>query len=262
MSKFLHKKLLITIIALIFTVSIFSIQQTLAYDPSKSWPSQATGCNPIQGNIDQMLNDVYLGAGNTPPQYILNQDPNANSQYLPAWKADMTGMVVGQFKSFIIPASQAYPPSSTDPIGGKDLFFEVTIVNILVGGSPTTSNSVIDLTYSLYTDCQVQNSYPIQTGSVSSTTSTTSDTSTTKAASPNYTGIILGGGLVGAIILSSVGFIIYNGRKPNLNTDKIISKTRTKETQSIRSLKDSLSSDTVVKANTQSKKAPPSRRRR
>lgn len=258
MIKSLREKFLFAVVALIFIVSLFSIQQSLAYDPTVGWTAQATGCSPVTGNVNAPLNNVYLGPTSTVPQSISTQDSSAQAGFLPAWKADMIGMSLGQFKSFIIPASEGYPPSTSNPVGGKDLFFEVTIVKIIIGPNPTTANSVVNVVYSLYTDCHVSDSNPVSgsfTGTISSDTST-------KAGPPNYTGIIVGGGLVGLVILSAVGFILTKGRKPNLNTDKIINKTNAKQTQSIKSLKDSLSADTVSKTNQSSKKAPPSRRRR
>ena len=255
----LKKKLLIIILITTFIVTTFSVQQTLAYDPTIGWTSQATGCTPQSGNINAPLNDVYLGVGSTVPQSILSQDPNANAGYLEAWKADMIGLVVNQFKSFIIPAAQAYPSGN---LAGKDLFFEITIKSIVVGGSVTTSNSVVDVIYSLYTDCQVASTIPSTTSENSVPSTTTTDTSTTHPAPPNYTGIIVGGGLVGVVIFSVVGYIIYSGRKTNLNTDKIIDKTRTKQSQTIQSLKASLDTQPISKSNSPVKKAPPSRRRR
>ncbi len=263
MNNSFRSKLLFLTLSLVFLISMQNIHQVLAYDPTIGWTSQATGCKPVSGNIDGTIDNVYLGVGSTVPQSILNQYPKATSGFLELWKTNMVGMTTNKLKSFIIPASQGYTQPGSQ-LYGKDLFFEVTILLIYNGDGSgiTTRNSVVKVLYSLYTDCQVAVSSPQSPGAVQTTSSTSAVAPTTTASPPNYTGIIVAGGLIGLVILSAAGYMVMNGRKPNLSTDKIIDQTRHKETQNIQSLKESLvtKQDTVSKSGT--KKQSMSRRRR
>ena len=263
MNNSFKSKLLILSLSLILFITFLNIHQANAYDPTIGWTSQATGCNAVSGNIDGTIDNVYLGIGSTVPQSVLNQYPNANAGFLELWKTNMVGLSVNKLKSFIIPADQGYTTPGAQ-LYGKDLFFQTTILLIYNGDGTgvTTRNSVVKVLYSLYTDCQVASSSP-QYGSDVPTTSTSAAVVTTKASPPNYTGYIVAGGLIGVVILSAAGYVVMNGRKPNLSTDKIIDQTRIKETQNIQSLKETLvtkQQDTISRSS--AKKQSLSRRRR
>ena len=245
--------MLVLVLTLITLGSFFSIHPTSAWNNSKSWASQAVGCNPVSGNIEQPLNNVYLGQGSTVPSTILQQYPNAQAGFLEAWKTAMVNMYLNEFKSFVIPSDQGYTTPGSQ-LYGKDLFFEITLKAILndTGNHTTTRNSVVNVIYSLYTDCQ----------DPSSTTTSTSAVVGPKASPPDYAPYIVVGGLAGVAIIGAVGYFAYNNRTTNLSTDKIITKTRKKETQSIQSLKESLSSNAEKKSSSVSKKSSSARRRR
>ena len=169
-----------------FLIFIIPTHQVLAWDSSQSWQSQATGCNAVSGNIDATINNVYLGIGSTVPQSILDQYPQASSSFLEAWKTNMVGMNASQFKSFIIPADQGYTTPGAQ-LFGKDLFFEVTILKILNdnGTHITSRDSVVNVEYSLFTDCQVSTS-----SSTIITTNTSTPLSTTTSFFPSSTSSI------------------------------------------------------------------------
>ena len=235
--------------------SFLTIKSTLAYDPTRGWIQQANNCSPVPGKVNENLYNIYLGVGQTVPQSILNQFPNATASILEDWKANMYGLILDQFRSFIIPGSLGY---KTGYYAGQDLYFEVWLTEILNGGTVTTSNSVVNLIYSIYINCQVDSSYPSST-LTHSAPSATSDSSGPPP--PNFTSIIIGV-FAALVIFAVVGYIVYNGRKNNLSTDKIINKTRDKENQTIQSLKDSLDTQPIQKQKAPPKKAPPNRRRR
>lgn len=140
----------------------------------------------------------------------------------------------GQFKAFVIPADQGYTTPGSQ-LYGKALYFEVSIVVIYNVGSTnlTTTNSVVKVQYSLYTDCQVTNSTTTSTNSTVTTTSTVTlttslaqnTTSTTTTTTTNKTTVVAStvaesskiistapGGLVGIAIISLV-FISLKKRK-------------------------------------------------
>ena len=259
MNNPIKNKLMIITLALILTVSFISVKQTVAYDQTQTWTSQATGCNPVQGNIDQHAGNIYLGSGTTVPQAVLNYDSLANASILEDWKSNMIGMYLNQFKSFIIPAAQGYTSGN---LTGKDLFFEVRILAIVLGNSPTTSNSIVDIQYSIYTNCKVASTIPSQTGTSSSSSMTNGTAGTNNNGPLSSFNIFVIAGLVGVVIILAVGYFIYNGHRRNLETEKILNETRKKETKLIKALKDSLDPQNAPKSSAPTKKVPPSRRRR
>ena len=251
MINFTKRKLLVTCFTLMIFVSSFSIHQVTAWDSTKTWVSQATGCIPQPGNVNvDFPGSVYLGIGQTVPTSISSQYSGVTTQVLEAWKTNMVGMTLDQFKSFMIPASQAYTnPSAT--LYGKDLYFEVTITGILNddGSHVTTRNSVINVKYSLFTDCQEPS-----TGTLTSTSS--------KVVPPDNSNLYFFGGLAGIIVIGVASYLVFTGRKTNINTDQLLTKTKQKESQNIQSLKESLETTSKPSSSSVNKKQSSMRRRR
>lgn len=256
-TKIITKKNLFALIISISVINIFSISLVTAQNPSVSWTSQSTGCQPVSGNINGQIDYVYLGSGGTVPESIKNLYPSANAGYLEAWKTNMVGMSLNQFKSFILTPDQGYPSGD---LAGKNLFFETTILAILNndGTGITSRTSVVNVRYSLYTDCQVITTTSGQTSN-SQSSSTSTDTGIVPPSPPDYTIPIIGG-IISVSILGTVGYIIISSRNPNLNTEKIIQQNKIRESKNIQSLKESLKSD--IKATENYKKKPSSARRR
>ena len=232
MNKIIRKRILITSLVLIFTISFISVHQVIGWDSTQTWTSQATGCTPVGGNVDQPLTDIYLGVGPQVPTSIIQLGATDKAaSYLEGFKTNIVGMSVNQFKSFVLP--NGYGANAPDPaLDYKDLFFEVTLTEIIndPGTNVTTRDSLVNVIYSLYIDCQA----PV-TGSAGTTITTSS-----KVAPPDNTNLYFFGGLAGIIVIGVASYLVINGRKTNLNTDKILTKTKQKETQSIQSLKESL----------------------
>ena len=159
--------------------------QVTAWDSTKIWTSQADSCNAVLGNQEQELDNVYLGQGSTVPSAILQQYPQASAGYLEAWKTAMVNMTIKEFKSFVIPAAQGYTTPGSQ-LYDKDLFFEVTITAILNdnGTHITDRNSVVNVIYSLYTDCRTKTTTSTTTLTSSSTVTQTLPTNQSSISSP------------------------------------------------------------------------------
>ena len=65
--------------------------------------------------------------GGTPFQFTLGQN-----QVIPGFESAVTGMAIGQTKTVIIPAAQAYgtQKSATNPLAGQNLTFVITLLEI------------------------------------------------------------------------------------------------------------------------------------
>ena len=253
--------LILAVLTILSSISVNPVSSTVY--PNEPWTTQATGCQPVANNINGVINDVYLGVGTTVPQSILNLYPSALATYLEDWKTNMVGMSINQFKAFIIPAADGYPSGN---LAGKNLYFETTILQILNidCNNVATRNSVVNVRYSLYTDCSVSGGTEIATSTGSSITISSCSTSGANLANNTNELIpILMGIVFISIIAGGIGYVINKGRKPNLNTEKILEKTREKETVGIKNLKDSLATNTQSSnINTTTSKRPTSTRRR
>lgn len=248
-----HKAFIGVTLFLFLNLSVLTLS-VHATDPSASWTSQATGCYAYPGNINNQLLYVYLGT--SVPSSISSQYPNATANLLPAFKTALVGMKQYQLKSFVIPdgyGSNAPPaPTGAPSLANKDLYFDVTLDQILVGADSsgaTTSSSLVNIHYTLYIDCVVSGASSTQANSVSP--------------APDNTNIIVFGLILGLGAIAGIGYVVYTVRKPKLSTEKILEKTKQKETKNIQSLKESLGTsptETIQKKTTS--KRPPSVRRR
>lgn len=221
------QKISFLLITSLFILNTFSIAPTTAaseWNSTLSWDAQAAGCQPVSGNINGVLNYVYLGTGNNSvPTALKAQYPQASSSYLEYWKTEMVGLTLNKLKSFVIPSGKGY---TSGQLAYQALYFETTILQILndVNNSGiTTRSSLVNVQYSLYTGCQ-KPSGGILGGIIPYNNST-----------PLLLGILVGIG-----ILAVVGYVVYSGRNPNLNTEKIIKKTQKREEENIKSLKNTL----------------------
>lgn len=178
------KKFVLTAIITISIVLLFPTPHVSAWDSTQPWTSQTTGCVAVSGNINQELDYVYLGTGSSVPSNISSTYPQASASYLEAWKTDMLNMFIFEFRSFVLSPSEGY---TSGQLAGKSLFFEATILKIWNndGTNQTSRNSVVNVNYSLYTDCAPQSSTASQTSS-SSTGSSSATTVTITITGTNY----------------------------------------------------------------------------
>ena len=74
MRKNFFKYIIFLTLALLTILSLISVNlvSSTVY-PNDPWTTQASGCQPVTGNINGVINNVYLGVGSTEPQTILNQ---------------------------------------------------------------------------------------------------------------------------------------------------------------------------------------------
>lgn len=250
--KFSKKLIFLSLLALLLLNTFHTSVLVKAYDKNLPWAQQASQCSAVSGNIDQELDYVYLGSGSYVPPYISNTYPQASASYLEAWKSNMVGMVLTGFKSFVLSPSEGY---TTGQLAGKALYFEIILLKIWNddGSNLARTTSVVNVKYSLYINCQ-----PLTAGTDTATTSSSSAAAIPK---PNDNTVLIAGSL-GVIGIGAVAsFFVYNSRKPNLNTQEILEKTKTRETKNIQSLKESLGSTTEQKS-TATKKSSSVRRRR
>ena len=259
-NNFFNLRILSLSMTFLFINLFFTPSVVIAYDSTIPWTSQGTGCSPVSNNVNAPL-QVYLGIDNTVPSSIASQYPNAQAGLLSDFKTNIVGMKTNQFKSFIIP--DGYGSNAPDPsLDNKDLFFEITVNQILINADSSgaaTRSSVVNIHYSLYIDCSILSSSDIR----SSTTSSSSVVSSKTTPPPDNTNFLILGGIFSVGALSVVGYILYSVRKPNLNTEKILEKTREKETVGIKNLKDSLGTNAQdSNIDTTTSKRPTSMRRR
>jgi hypothetical protein len=98
---------------------VVTVKYTLSVDGS-----------PYPGNIDQVLDPIYLSTGSTVPSEIVAQFPGVAATYLLGFKQGIIGLQVNEEKSFIIDAADAYT-EPTHALYGKDLFFDIELLAIL-----------------------------------------------------------------------------------------------------------------------------------
>ncbi|MFX0150245.1 MAG: hypothetical protein ACFFAJ_05655 [Candidatus Hodarchaeota archaeon] len=92
----------------------------------------------VEGNINQVLGYIYLGQGPSVPSELLEQYPQAKATYLEKFKEGIVGTQINKPKEFIILAKDAYPDEITHPLFGKDLYYIVTLLEIVYDASPET----------------------------------------------------------------------------------------------------------------------------
>lgn len=175
-------------------------QTMTSTDESKTWPERASNCQPVPNNIDNTLSYRYCGIGSNIPTDIKTQFPSADANLIEPFKTAMVGLPEGGFRSFMVPSAQGY--------GDGDLYFDITIVKI-------------------YNPEQQPN-----TG-----TSTNPVSNPSKSVTPPDNSLFIG--LFMVIVLGSGGaFAFYKIQSPKVKTEEIISSSKVRETQKIKSLKD------------------------
>jgi FKBP-type peptidyl-prolyl cis-trans isomerase len=99
----------------------------------------AGGCSPATAKSGDTVKVDYTlklsdgtvfdtSIGKQPFQFTLGQN-----QVIVGFEKAVTGMKVGETKTVIIPAAEAYgaTPSANNPLAGKDLTFEVKLLQIV-----------------------------------------------------------------------------------------------------------------------------------
>jgi hypothetical protein len=239
-----------TILSVILLLNLFSvIPASSAWDSRLTWNEQAVNC--LDDTVNKESDYVFLGKSTTVPDYILVDYPNATARLLEAMKNNMIGMTVNQFKSFVIQKEFGYISGA---LSGKDLFFEVLLLKIHTPPTITTTNtSLISIRFSLYVQCQDPASIQSNSGQ-----QTTTGSETGNGINIENNPILLVGAILGVGILGAIGYIALTSRKPNLNTEKIVERTKEVQTKQIQSLKKAIDD----KATNQVKSKKSSTRRR
>ncbi|MHA2225602.1 MAG: FKBP-type peptidyl-prolyl cis-trans isomerase [Candidatus Hodarchaeales archaeon] len=161
---------------------VVTVKYTLSVDGS-----------PYPGNIDQVLDPIYLSTGSTTPSMIEDQFPGVAATYLLGFKQGIIGLQVNEEKSFVIDAADAY----TDPshaLYGKDLYYDIELLEIL---------------------------YDAVVKEVSMTT--TSATTSSQPLPPDYSGMLL---LGGGVVIIAGGFVAWGLRSSQMERSAL-SKGRT-----------------------------------
>lgn len=214
------------------------------------WALNSTGCNSVDGNIDMTLNNVYLGAGSVVPPEVLIVFPQASARWLEDWKTQMVGLKENEQKSIKIDKANAYT-DPTNELFGKDLFFDIEIVDIPTGETITTRISVVSVLYTLYIDCvDIISSIPVSTSS--------------EPAGPDNT-IVIGGIVIGGLIaISGLGLYIARSDKKHSSDEqlKTVTKRQEAQMQNLKKTLDQYKGSKSGKISPDSAKKPSSRHRR
>lgn len=224
-----------------------------SYALPNQWDQILTGCNPVDGNIDATLTDVYLGEGGDVPPAVIGIFPKASAGYLEEWKTQMVGLEKNEQKSFKISSEDAY---STGVLAGKELFFDITILDIPTGQTITARNSVVTVLYSLYVDCVNIESSGVFTSPSGS------------ESEPDYTFIIAGIIMGGLAVISGLGLYIARSDKKYPSNEQLESVAKRQDAQMQNLMKtldqheDKISGSKSKKISPQSPKRPSTRRRR
>jgi hypothetical protein len=112
---------------------------------------------------------------------------------------------------------------------------------------------LISIRFSLYVQCQDPASIQSNSGQ-----QTTTGSETGNGINIENNPILLVGAILGVGILGAIGYIALTSRKPNLNTEKIVERTKEVQTKQIQSLKKAIDD----KATNQVKSKKSSTRRR
>lgn len=187
---------------------------------------------PVSGNVDQPINNIYLSTGGTVPTNLEQLYPDTSASYLGEFKAAIVGMEIEQTKQVKIDAENAYTDDPSHQLYGKDLYFVITLLTIVY-------DAILNPT---------------------ATTATTATTETSTNPIQDYTNIALIGG---GIAVVAVGVIAWNFRtsravKSALSEKKTSTSIRE---QSIRKDKDQLKNLREITETFSSPKKPEEERK-
>lgn len=98
---------------------------------------------PVEGNIDNQINYIYLSLDGSVPPDVLQIYPDASNSYLSAWIRNIVGTAIGETKNFTIPAGEGYPEGHSSGLGGIPLCFSITLLEILIEVLTTETSSII-----------------------------------------------------------------------------------------------------------------------
>ncbi|MHA1215305.1 MAG: hypothetical protein ACTSR2_10495 [Candidatus Hodarchaeales archaeon] len=172
----LYRRIIILIVIASFWLTLSKAEVQADWgdvvDVNYSLWTDAAHTQPVQGNIDQTLEYIYLSQGSTVPSSISALFPSANAAYLLKFKEAIIGLAVGEEKNFMI--------AKEDPYGDQDLYYNIRLLKIHYDASGPEDS----------------------TSSSSETTTTTKQSSIGDLIGP----VTLGGGAV----IGIVGFVMWN----------------------------------------------------
>ena len=149
---------------------------------------------PYPGNIDQVLDPIYLSSGGTTPPELEAQFPGVAATYLLGFKQGLIGLQEHEKRSFLIYADDAYSADPSHALYGKDLYYDIELLEIL---------------------------YDADVKEVSITPS--SATTSTQPLPPDYSGMLL---LGGGVVIIGGGFVAWGIRSTQMERNAL-SKSRT-----------------------------------
>lgn len=100
--------------------------------------TDAAHTEEVAGNINEVIDHIYLGRGFDTPEEILDLYSDASSSYLEPFKEALIGMEVNQEKNFVIDASDH---TYTGALDGKDLYYVVILLEIVYDALDDTTTS-------------------------------------------------------------------------------------------------------------------------
>lgn len=96
---------------------------------------------PVQGNIDNQIDHIYLSLSGSVPPNLLEYYPDASNSYLSAWIRNIVGMSVGETNNFVVPAEEGYPEGHSSGLGGKPLYFSIYLLQIVFEVADTSDTN-------------------------------------------------------------------------------------------------------------------------
>jgi hypothetical protein len=106
----------------------------------------ATHTTPVEGNVNvDMYGEtgkyIYITSGTSIPTEVLSQVAEASATYLTKFKEGIVGAELNIPKSFKIDKQNGYRDPPNHPLYDKDLYFVVTLTQILYDASDYSSSS-------------------------------------------------------------------------------------------------------------------------
>ena len=130
-------------ITLSFNIEIASAAITAAWgdvvDVKYSLWYDAAHTQEAAGNIDVTLTYIYLSNGSNVPSEVSSLYPEANPNYIQAFKAAVIGLEVNGEKEFVITKEEQ--PQDNPNYGESDLYYHIELVRLWYDANPPSSTS-------------------------------------------------------------------------------------------------------------------------
>jgi FKBP-type peptidyl-prolyl cis-trans isomerase 2 len=108
-----------------------------------------TDAEHTQANFVESNELIHIYLGTNVPAEVKNLIPDASGSYLAGFKAGIVGLRIGQEKDIKIDAEDGY---SSGQLAGKDLYFEIILVDIVYDASEYETTTATSETSQVFQD--------------------------------------------------------------------------------------------------------------